>query len=85
MQAKPTFRLCFCVEKRKLLRQYLNKFFDRDSNLKIFLLPGLETQKVEKHWPRRPNGLSYVQIEENGEILIMVILFNFSITFISLI
>jgi len=25
---------------------------DRDSNLKIFLLPGLEAQKVEKHCPR---------------------------------
>ncbi len=23
--------------------------FDRDSNLKIYLLPGLEAQKVEKH------------------------------------
>jgi len=26
------------------------KKFDRDSNLKICLLPGLEVQKVEKHW-----------------------------------
>jgi len=25
-------------------------FLDRGSNLKIVLLPGLETQKVEKHW-----------------------------------
>ena len=27
----------------------LKFFFDRDSNLKIFLLPGIEAQKVEKH------------------------------------
>jgi len=25
----------------------IQTFFDRDSNLKIFLLPGLEAQKVE--------------------------------------
>jgi len=25
------------------------KNFDRDSNLKIYLLPGLEAQKVDKH------------------------------------
>ncbi len=28
----------------------IQKNFDRDNNLKIFLLPGLEAQKVEKHW-----------------------------------
>jgi hypothetical protein len=30
----------------------IQKFFDRDSNLKIFLLPGLDAQKVEKHCHR---------------------------------
>jgi len=29
--------------------------FDRDSNLKIYLLPGLEAQKVEKHCTSGPN------------------------------
>jgi hypothetical protein len=30
----------------------IQKNFDRGSNLKIFLLPGLEAQKVEKHCSR---------------------------------
>ncbi len=30
--------------------QDLEFFFDRDGNLKICLLPGLEAQKVENHW-----------------------------------
>jgi len=29
------------------------KIFDRDRNLIIYLLPGLEAQKVQKHWHRR--------------------------------
>jgi len=30
----------------------IQKNFDRDSNFKIFLLPGLEAKKVEKHCPK---------------------------------
>ena len=33
------------------------KNFDRDSNLKFCLRPGLGAQKVEKHWPRQPGNL----------------------------
>jgi len=40
---------CFRVLKHTLLRKNLKNFFDWDSNLKIFLLLGLEAQKVEKH------------------------------------
>ncbi len=35
-----------------LLGQKLNKNSDWDSNVKICLHPGLEAQKVEKHWTR---------------------------------
>ena len=35
----------------------LTIFFDRDSNMKFFLLPGLEAQKVENHWSKQDSGL----------------------------
>jgi len=42
----------FCVHKASIARSTTLKLFDRDSILKICLLPGLEAQKVEKHWSK---------------------------------
>ncbi len=49
----------FWVHKAYIAGTQYPKNFDRDSNLKICLLPGLEVQKVEKHWCRAvvPNFL----------------------------
>ncbi len=52
MQANLAFIWCFWVHKtHNSETQYLKKF-DRDSNLNICLLPGLEAQKVENHWTK---------------------------------
>jgi hypothetical protein len=41
--------------KHILLGHNTLKHFDRDSNLKICLWPGLDAQKVEDHWSRAPD------------------------------
>jgi len=53
------FKQClhpYYVEKKRLkhilLGQKLAKNCDRDSEVKICLQPGLEAQKVEKHWSK---------------------------------
>jgi len=41
-----------CIETYLAGEISIQKFFDWDSNLKIFLVLGLEAQKVEKHCSR---------------------------------
>jgi len=45
------------------------KNFDRDSNLKIFLLPGLEAQKVEKHCPRPYHKTSWCSMDLRSKLM----------------
>jgi len=46
------FTRAFSGPKNKILGHNTLTFFDRDSNLKIYLLPGRAAQKVENHWHR---------------------------------
>jgi len=50
----------------------LQKFFDQDSNLKIFFLPGLEAKKVEKHRPIRLKGVTSIKLTGDSDNAVAV-------------